>query len=160
MDTITSFCFAKSVDALVAPDFKAPIVEVMEATLPGFPVFRHFSFMRKTVLGLPPWFSVILNPVMAGLIQLQQLLGAQANEVVVSPTSLENSPYRIIYHDLLSPGANKGAPVPSAKGLYEEAQALMFGGGDTTANSIMLETFNLLENPIMVRRLKLELLET
>jgi hypothetical protein len=36
----------------------------------------------------------------------------------------------------------------------------MFGGGDTTANAIMLGTFNLLEHPIMVRRLKLELLET
>lgn len=79
---------------------------------------------------------------------------------MLNPKGLENSPHRIIYHDLLSLEANKGAPVPSAKSLYEEAQALMFGGGDTTANAIMLGNFNLLENPIMVRRLKLELLET
>jgi len=119
MDTITSFCFAKSVDALGAPDFKAPIVEAMEAARPGFPVFKHFSFVRKTVLGKPPWLNVILNPAMAGLIQLQQPLGAQVNEVAANPTSLENSPHRIMYHDLLSAEADKGASVPSAKSLYE-----------------------------------------
>jgi len=157
MDTITSFCFAKSVNALAEPDFKAPIVEAMEASLPAFIIFKHFSLIRKAVFGMPPWLSVIISPQTAGLIQLQQLLGAQVTEVVNKPESLKDAPHRIIYHELLDPEANKGAPLPSPGSLYEEAQALMFGGADTTANALMLGTFHLLRRPNLVEKLKVEL---
>lgn len=157
MDTITSFCFARSVNAIAEPDFKAPIIEAMEASLPAFILFKHFSLIRKMVFGMPAWLSVISSPKTAGLIHLQQILGAQVNDVVNNPASLEDAPHRIIYHELLSPEANKGAPLPSAGSLYEEAQALMFGGGDTTGNTLMLGTFHLLESPSLTKRLKDEL---
>ncbi|OBT92925.1 hypothetical protein VE01_08929 [Pseudogymnoascus verrucosus] len=157
MDTITYFCFAKSVDALAEPDFKAPIIEAMEASLPAFVVFKHFSLIRKAVFGMPPWLSVLTSPQTAGLIHLQQLLGAQVNEVVKNPEALKDSPHRIIYHELLSTKASKGEPLPSAGSLYEEAQALMFGGADTTGNALMLGTFHLLGSPGYVDRLKEEL---
>jgi hypothetical protein len=158
MDTITSFCFARSVAALAEPDFKAPIIEAMEASLPAFVIFRNFSIVRKAVFGMPPWLSAIVSPQTAGLIHLQQLLGVQVTEVVQDPESLQGAPHRIIYHELLSPEARKGAPLPSAGSLYEEAQALMFGGADTTGNTLMLGTFYLLESPGLVERLKEELL--
>jgi hypothetical protein len=157
MDTITSFCFAKSVDALAAPDFKAPIIEAMEASLPAFVLFKHFSLIRRAVFGMPPWLSVIVSPQTAGLINLQRVLGAQVTDVVKNPGSLQGAPHRIIYHQLLNPEASKGAPLPSAGSLYEEAQALMFGGGDTTGNTLMLGTFHLLESPDLVARMKEEL---
>lgn len=157
MDTITSFCFAKSVDAISEPDFKAPIIEAMEASLPAFVIFKHFSLIRKAVFNMPPWLSVITSPQTAGLIHLQQLLGSQVMEVLSNPSSLQDAPHRIIYHELLDPKAQKGAPLPSAGSLYEEAQALMFGGADTTGNTLMLGTFHLLESPHLVRRLKEEL---
>ncbi|KFY93220.1 hypothetical protein V500_03833 [Pseudogymnoascus sp. VKM F-4518 (FW-2643)] len=157
MDTITYFCFAKSVDALAEPDFKAPIIEAMEASLPAFVMFKHFSLIRKAVFGMPPWLSILTSPQTAGLIQLQQLLGAQVNEVVKNPDTLKDSPHRIIYHELLSTKASKGEPLPSAGSLYEEAQALMFGGADTIGNTLMLGTFHLLGSPGYVDRLKEEL---
>lgn len=157
MDTITSFCFAKSVDALAEPDFKAPIIEAMEASLPAFVLFKHFSFIRRAVFGMPPWLSVVVSPQTAGLVRLQQLLGAQVTDVVKNPDSLKGAPHQIIYHELLNPEASKGAPLPSAGSLYEEAQALMFGGADTTGNTLMLGTFYVLESPGLVKRLKDEL---
>ncbi|KAK9387408.1 hypothetical protein V1515DRAFT_580140 [Lipomyces mesembrius] len=39
----TAFCFAKSIDAMDAPEFKAPIVEAMEAANPTFVLFKHFA---------------------------------------------------------------------------------------------------------------------
>lgn len=157
MDTITYFCFAKSVDALAEPDFKAPIIEAMEASLPAFIVFKHFSLIRKAVFGMPAWLSILTSPQTAGLIRLQQLLGAQVNDVVKNPETLKDSPHRIIYHELLSTKASKGEPLPSAGSLYEEAQALMFGGADTTGNALMLGTFHMLGSPGYVDRLKEEL---
>jgi len=157
MDTIASFCFARSVDALAEPEFKAPIIEAMEASLPAFVLFKHFSIIRKAVFGIPPWLSVTISPKTAGLIHLQQFLGAQVTEVVNHPDSLQDAPHRIIYHVLLSPEASKGAPLPSAGSLYEEAQALMFGGSDTIGNTLMLGTFHLLRSSDLVQRVKEEL---
>jgi hypothetical protein len=157
MDTITSFCFAKSVDAISEPDFKAPIIEAMEASLPAFILFKHFSLIRKAVFGMPPWLSILTSPQTAGLIRLQQLLGAQVTEVMKNPDSLQDAPHRIIYHELLNPAASKGSPLPSAGSLYEEAQALMFGGADTTGNTLMLGTFHILQSKTLVARMKEEL---
>jgi hypothetical protein len=159
MDTITSFCFAKSVDALGEPDFKAPIIEAMEASLPAFVLFKHFSLIRKAVFNMPPWLSIRVSPQTAGLVQLQQILGRQVNEVVKNPDSLKDAPHPIIYHKLLDKDANKSGMVPVPGSLYEEAQALMFGGADTTGNTLMLGTFHLLENPGLLTRLKDELYE-
>ncbi|KIN06778.1 hypothetical protein OIDMADRAFT_99334 [Oidiodendron maius Zn] len=158
MDTITSFCFAKSVNALAEPDFRAPILEAMEASLPAFVLFKHFSIIRRAVFGMPPWLSVLVSPQTAGLIRLQQVLGAQVTDVVKNPESLQGAPHRIIYHELLNPEASKGLPLPSAGSLYEEAQALLFGGSDITGNTLMLGTFHLLESPSLLKRMKEELL--
>ena len=108
---------------------------------------------------MPAWLSVITSPQTSGLIRLQQLLGAQVTEVIENPDSLKNAPHRIIYHELLSPEASKGAPLPSAGSLYEEAQALMFGGGDTTGNTLMLGTFHLLSSKNLEDRLRREILD-
>jgi cytochrome P450 len=62
-----------------------------------------------------------------------------------------------IYHQLMSPEAYKAGTVPSAGSLYEEAQALMFAGADTTGNTLMLGTFYLLRSPDMYQKLKAEL---
>lgn len=50
-----------------------------------------------------------------------------------------------IYHRLLDADAYRNKTVPSAGSLYEEAQALMFGGADTVGNTLMLGTFHLLQ---------------
>lgn len=159
LDTITSFCFAKSVDALGEPDFKAPIIEAMEASLPASIVFKHFSMIRKVVFAMPPWLSALTIPKMAGLTRLQQLLGAQVKEVTSNPYSLLEAPHKIIYNELLSPQANGGGKVPNATSLYEEAQALTFGGADTNGNVLMLGVFNMLEQPPLMARLRKELLD-
>jgi hypothetical protein len=160
MDTITSFCFAKTVDALGETDFKAPIIKAMEDTLPTFVVFKHFSLIRQAVFAMPARLSALMSPRTAGLTQqLENLVGAQVKEVTKNPESLQDAPHRIIYHELLSPEANKENPSPDATSLYEEAQALIFGGTNTNGNVLMLGAFHLLEIPKLVIKLKAELLE-
>jgi hypothetical protein len=157
MDTITSFCFAKSVNALAEPGFKAPIIEAIEALLPAFVLFKYFSLICRAVFSMLLWLSVIVSPQTAGLINLQRVLGAQVTEVANNPGSLRDMLHRIIYHELLSPEVSKGVLLPSVGSLYEEAQALMFGGSDTTGNTLMLGTFYLLESPDLIARMKKEL---
>ena len=156
MDVITSFCFARSVAALDSQLFQAPIIDAMEASLPAFIIFKNFPPLRIVVFSLPPWMSVRLSPEMAGLVQLQQILSEQVTDVIKRPESLEDAPHPIIYHELLKTPKG-GGEVPPVGSLYEEGQALLFGGAETGGTVLMLGTFHLLEIPQALKRLKEEL---
>ena len=54
--------------------------------------------------------------------------------------------------------AYRNKTVPSAGSLYEEAQALMFGGADTVGNTMMVGTHHLLQHPASLQKAKQELL--
>jgi len=62
-----------------------------------------------------------------------------------------------IYHRLMDADAYRNKSVPSAGSLYEEAQALMFGGVDTVGNTLMIGTHYLLQQPDKMQKLKTEL---
>jgi len=159
LDTILDCCFAQDVKATEAPDFQAPIVVAMDASLPSFVLFRHFELLRRAVFGMPGWLTRLTSPALAGLVDLQELLGAQVKEVVVNPHVLEKTPHPIIYHRLQDPEINKVAGVPSPGSLYEEAQALLFGGADSAGNTTMVGLFYVLSNDEIHRRLSAEVHE-
>lgn len=58
----------------------------------------------------------------------------------------------------MDPEAFRGKSLPSAGSLYEEGQALMFGGADTVGNTLMVGTFHLLKQQEAYQKLKDELL--
>jgi Cytochrome P450 len=65
-----------------------------------------------------------------------------------------------VYHQLLNKEVYRANTVPSAGSLYEESQALMFGGGDTTGHALMVGTFHLIQKqPRVHKRLREELLD-
>src|SRR5436190_21394584 len=135
MDTITTFCFAKSVNAMDEPDFAAPIVEAMDNSLPTFHLFKHFPLFRKSIFSLPPWLAIKVSPETAGLTRLQVVLGKQVKEVMANPESLKESPHPTIYNRLLDPNSYKGRPLHDATALYEEAQPMVFAGGVTVVDT-------------------------
>ncbi|KAK8048607.1 hypothetical protein PG994_010337 [Apiospora phragmitis] len=55
LDAATDFCFGTSLDALKAPEFRAPLLVAMDAALPGFAVMKHFPLLRRIALSLPSW---------------------------------------------------------------------------------------------------------
>ncbi|KAK9343599.1 cytochrome P450 [Lipomyces starkeyi] len=134
MDTITAFCFAKSIDTMDAPEFKAPIVEAMEAANPTFVLFKHFALFRKLIFSLPPSLAMKFSPETAGLTQ-----------------------HPIIYSRLLDPAVQNGHRVPVPGSLYEEGQALMFAGTDTVGNTLMVGFFHILDQPALQVRLREEI---
>ncbi len=57
----------------------------------------------------------------------------------------------------MDPEAHRDKQIPSAGSLYEEAQALMFGGTDTIGNTLMVGAFHLLKHPEKMQKLQSEL---
>ncbi|KAL6703855.1 hypothetical protein ACN47E_008989 [Coniothyrium glycines] len=159
MDMITTFCFGKPIHAVDAPDFKAPIVVAMDASLPVFLLFKYSDTFKNMILNCPPKLSKIMSPATAGLVDLQQLLLHQINGLTDDPEKLKDLPHNMtIYHRLLDAEAYRNKTVPSAGSLYEEAQALMFGGADTVGNTLMIGAFHLLKDAEKLQKLKSELL--
>ncbi|KAL1989438.1 hypothetical protein VTN49DRAFT_7249 [Thermomyces lanuginosus] len=160
VDVITYLCFGNSVDAINAPDHKAPIIVAMDASLPVFVGFKHSSLLKNAIMKCPPKLSKIVSPATSGLVDLQQLLRRQISSLARNPENLKNLPHSTtIYHELLRPEAYRSGQVPCEGSLYEESQALLFGGADTTGTTLMHGSFYILKMPEIYRKLKAELLE-
>ncbi|OAL04258.1 cytochrome P450 monooxygenase-like protein [Phaeosphaeriaceae sp. SRC1lsM3a] len=160
MDMIMTLCFGKPIQAVDAPDFRAPIVLAMDASSPIFIRFKYSELYKNMIMKCPPNLSKKLSPETAGLVDLQELLRNQINDLSDDPEKLKLLPHNnTIYHRLLDADAYRDKKVPSAGSLYEEAQALMFGGADTTGNTLMVGTHRLLKNPEKMQRLKAELMK-
>ena len=159
MDIITYYSFGKSIDAINEPDFKAPIIVAMDASQPVFVGFKHFPLYKNMIVNCPPRISRILSPATSGLVDLQQILGAQIEQLMRNPEEqLKLLPHnQTIYHHLLDPESYKSGSVPEAGSLYEEGQALMFAGADTVGNALMLGTFYIAKSHSVLANLKSEL---
>ncbi|KAH4844123.1 hypothetical protein HBI24_216390 [Parastagonospora nodorum] len=158
MDMIMTLCFGKPIHAVEAEDFKAPIVVAMDASSPVFLRFKYSDVFKNMILKCPPGISRVVSPMTAGLVDLQQLLRKQINDLTDDPEKLKLLPHNnTIYHRLMDAEAYRSKTVPSPGSLYEEAQALMFGGADTVGNTLMIGTHRLLKNPEAMQKLKAEL---
>lgn len=158
MDVVTSLCFGKPIEAIASPDFKAPILLAMDASLEIFPRFKHFAWYKNMIMGCPPKISRVVSPATAGLLDLQESIRNQIDDLSDHPEHLENLTHKqTIFHTLMSPDAHKTGQAPSRGSLFEEAQALFFGGGDTTGNALTVTMFNLLKRPETYKKLKQEI---
>lgn len=145
-------------NAVDAPNHEAPIILAMDATGPVFARFKHAAWYKNVILSCPPKLSLILAPETAGLINLQQALKQQIAEVTNNPEGLKKLPHnKTVYHRLLDQDNYRDKRVPDQGSLYEESQALMFGGADTTGTTLMHGTFCILKSPEVHKQLKAEL---
>lgn len=160
MDVVTYLCFGKSVDAIQAPDFKAPIIVAMDEAMVTFVGFKHATWFKNMIINCPPKISRIISPGTAGLVDLQESIRASIAELGEKPVEGTTSflPHdQTIFHSLRSPEAFKSGTAPSTDSLYEEAQALLFGGGDTTGNTLMVLFFHLMRRPEVMAKLQQEI---
>ena len=74
MDVITYLCFGKSVDAIKAPNFDAPILLAMDASTPVMLRFKHSDAYKNMIQKCPPKIGKVLSPEASGLIDLQVVI--------------------------------------------------------------------------------------
>lgn len=72
MDTITTFCFARSMKCLKEPGFKAPMLRAMHDALALYPVVKHMPLF-KLFLKLPDAFVTFLNPGMKPVMDFRRV---------------------------------------------------------------------------------------
>ena len=164
VDTIMIFCFAKSINALAAPDFKAPIAMAMDASNRAFQLFKHSKPFRWCIFNMPQWLSLRASPETSGLTNLQSILRQQVDDVCNDRSKLEKTSHPTIYHRLLDPDAQDGpggkGKVPERGSLYEEAQTMIFAGTDTVGNTLYVCFYHIARDQVLQGRLREELRST
>lgn len=77
---------------------------------------------------------------------------------MANPDRLDDMSHNMtIYHQLMDKQSYKDGVVPSAGSMFEEAQALMFAGTDTSGATLMHGFFEILKRKSAYQRLKKEL---
>ncbi|KAI0052784.1 putative cytochrome P450 [Auriscalpium vulgare] len=157
-DTITSFCFAQNFHTTLAPDFKAPLIVALENGLPSITLRKYSAAARWIMRTIPESFLLKHGPPsITAALTFIGTLRQQIKEILRDPSVLQNTLHPIIYHELLSPEANKGNALPDETELLGEARVLFAAGSDTVGTALMYAVYHLLQNPSMHKRLEEEL---
>lgn len=171
LDLVMEFCFAKTFDTLRAPGFQHPMVLGTDRALRALWTVKHFKILKLVLVlvdavpeKLARW---VIPEALQGTILLKSVLGAQVDAFVKDPEGMAGKvAHDVIYNRLLGIGefgekqkSEKLARRPkiSRRSLYDEAQALMFGGTDTGGNTLSLGTFFILTTPGVLEKLVEEL---
>ena len=99
MEVITTYCFAKSFDAINFPNFQHPMIISHGSSSFILFVIKHFPFLTPCILGMPHW--LLLSPNSWAFKKYMATLGAQIEKIVANLTILENKEHVTIYHHLL-----------------------------------------------------------
>ncbi|KAH8105264.1 cytochrome P450 [Cristinia sonorae] len=162
IDTITSVCFAKPLNATWSPDFKSPMVLAMDKVLFLLETMVQFPAVRWLVRKLPPAIMLALTKSLGGYNEIRSMLSQQILAVLADPSVLTSAPHPIIYHSLLTDGKafSDKTDITNTMGfndLNEEAFILVFAGTDSTGAALTTGTIHCVENKHVYNTLKEEL---
>ncbi|KAJ3556245.1 hypothetical protein NM688_g2132 [Phlebia brevispora] len=144
LDVIMSFCFAKSLDTLKEPDFRASVEDSMTLALPMVNWVKYFPFIKSLTRHCPPALTDALRPQMAGLTRFLILIKDQVAEVTTNKEALRKAPHPVIYDALLS--SAHGQKISNLS-LRDEAFLLVFAGTDTASMALTVGVIQILSNP-------------
>jgi hypothetical protein len=88
MEVITTYCFAKSFNAIDFPNFQHPMIIGLAPPASGFILFviQHFPFLTPFILGMPQWLARLLSPNSVAFKEYVAALRAEIKKIVVNPT--------------------------------------------------------------------------
>lgn len=160
MDIISVYAFGKDSGRLALPDWAAEELEAYSQMSQMGPFARQFPWFAKLVLTvLPPSVVEKLSPA-AALIpknraffrdMIQTALGDSAlgREAGKSPSS------RTIFQDIIQSDLPKLDKAPAR--LAAEANLLLIAGTETTARTLAVIMFHLVDNPAVLERFRHDL---
>jgi len=159
LDIITSFCFAKTFNALDAPDFSHHVPVTMDLTLRMAWIMKHFPFLRTLVDNTPEWIGTRLMPSTKGYFDQANQLQGQIDEIMKNPSILKDSPHETMYHHIIENAEkNKtGLPQLNKRWLLHEGLNLRFAGSETLGNTCSTAAYYILNDHHVKRTLMKEL---
>jgi cytochrome P450 len=158
MDVISAYAFGKDWNKLHEPDWAEEELEGYAKMAQMGPFARQFPWVAKAVIMvLPPKLVTKLSPAAALVPRNRALFKDMIQTAIDEEKSgqVEKSASRSIFQDILQSNLPPSDKTPAR--LSAEAGLLVMAGTETTARSLAVIMFYLLDTPHVLERLRKEL---
>lgn len=154
MDIITHYAFGESYNYLAEPDFKLEWKDTVIGGSASGAFIRQFPWAFPIMKSVPLNIMNYLAPEASLLLQWQKMVRRQVDTIIGNNRSGSKA-HGTIFQALLD--SDLPPEEKSADRLQDEAQTLVGAGSETTAKTLTIVTFYLLQNKSMLEKLRQEL---
>ncbi|GAM33997.1 hypothetical protein TCE0_013f01297 [Talaromyces pinophilus] len=154
MDIITHYAFGESYNYLAEPDFKLEWKDTVIGGSASGAFIRQFPWAFSVMKSVPLNIMSQLAPEASLLLRWQKMVRQQVDTIIGNNHSGSKA-HGTIFQALLD--SDLPPEEKSADRLQDEAQTLVGAGSETTAKTLTIVTFYLLQNKQMLETLRQEL---
>lgn len=158
MDVISGYCFGNDMNSLDQMEFGREMVDILHDGIQIRPLGRQFPGLVNTIMELPPKVVMWLMPRAAPFVQFNLKLEERIARILAGGEELDwksSATHRTIFHELKE--SNLPSSEKTAARLALEASTLLGAGTETTARTLAVTSFYLLENKSVLEKLQGEL---
>ncbi|KAH9205912.1 cytochrome P450 [Leptodontidium sp. 2 PMI_412] len=159
-DIITLYAMNRSWNYLDDPDFSPFWVDTMHGVIQTAALAKYFPWILPLTQALPLSLIRAMHPGMAMLFDFQHKVQDDTQKVIdgeykSSQEQRDLGMDKTIIHALLE--SNLPEEEKAHSRIWQEGQVVIGAGADTTAATIVITHFHILDNPHVLKKLRLEL---
>ncbi|KAH6677138.1 putative cytochrome P450 [Halenospora varia] len=156
-DILTDYAFPHCFDLLSDPDLAPDWRNSFHTGLRNFQWLKHFPWLWSLLRGTPESLLLKLTPQIAMTKEFERKNQKLVKDIIdeYDPMVDDNKSHPTIFHELLS--IDLPAHEKSYERLWQDGNALIGAGVETTSNTLNVAFYHLLTSPEKLERLKKEL---
>ena len=156
-DVITEYAFSRCQNLLQSPDLQTPFPDVDRNGARFRHLAKHCPWLLKTMRSLPESLLECLSPEFKMKKAIGKKVYDQITDIYNQRHQFDGSKTKTtIFHDVLESDLPEHEKTPNR--LYHDARDLITAGTLTSSATLTEITFQLLQNPVALRRLKDEIM--
>ena len=155
MDVISRYSFGQSMGNLDKEDWGVAWIDMFHQGVQGHPIGRQYPWVFEFFVHLPPAVLVYLNPLSKIQVDFQTETKKEVRKVLAEGNEKAEGEYRTIFHEIQAsdlPESEKGE-----NRLTDEAFIFITAGTETTARTLAVISFHIMDNPDVLQLLREEL---
>ncbi|KAI9774497.1 MAG: hypothetical protein M1839_001685 [Geoglossum umbratile] len=156
-DVITEYALRRSYGHLEDKDFAPLWCKTIRSASRVMHLGKHFPWLYHVLKRMPDWFVEFASPGFSMLLRFHKETREQIQQIMDNPNdvSYSSKSQPTIFHELLC--SDLPAKEKSFDRLCTEGITIVSAGAETTAATLGVITFFLLDNPEILKKLKKEL---
>ncbi|KAI9710975.1 MAG: hypothetical protein M1820_002412 [Bogoriella megaspora] len=155
-DVVTKYCFGKAYGCVEAPDFKPDLQKAIVANTKTTVLAKQFDWLIPLLHALPHWMVKLTNPLMMQIVYFAEYITQQAQQVIETHDNKTELRKQVTVFDTIIENETD----PEEKGIYrlmDDGISIVGAGLSTTADTLRVTTFHILNRPDVLARLQDEL---
>ncbi|KAK5142179.1 hypothetical protein LTR04_002316, partial [Oleoguttula sp. CCFEE 6159] len=167
LDVISHYAFGESFGLTEKPGFSPEWKKVLLATIEAGIMNRHLPWVADILMSLPDSVAAAVSAPVAFFLQIQRVknifrqgldVRKQVETVLARKRDLSSEKmHKTIFEELRD--SNLPPQEKTIERLMDEGFILIGAGGETTAQTLAVLTYHLLNNPPILKKLRAELIE-